>query len=117
MLKPGLGKSLGDLMQGDQVAGSKPVLNEAPAAPTDFGRGMKTLIRAETPPERATETRPILPPWFFFAADLVLLAFTVAVTLDAPRPLDFGHVLFSGVSVTLGALLATCGVLQVTARK
>lgn len=112
MLKPGLGKGLGDLMQGDQVAGTKPVSNEAPAAPNGFGRGLKTLMDAEAPTVPKPEARPLLPVWFFFAADLLLLAYTIAITFEAPRPFDMGTVLFCAISISLGAFLATVGVFR-----
>ena len=104
MLKPGLGKGLGRLMNGDQVAGTAP-----PGA--DMGRGLSNLIAAQESRE-AAPPKALLPTWFFFAADLLLLAFAVAVAFDAPKPLDPATLLFCGASVILGALLGVAGVLR-----
>ena len=120
MLKPGLGKGLGELMHGDQVAGKGAIPETPPRPNSAFGRGMETLIRpdatpavtASDPDHAPVPQRTLLPAWFYFAADLLLLAYTVAITLDAARPFDFGTVLFCAVSVTVGALLATVGVYQ-----
>ena len=111
MLKPGLGKGLGDLMHGDQVAGTKPPLNNTPAALPEFGRGMSSLIRAD-PLAIPSAKRHILPPWFYFAADLLLLGYAVAITFDAPRPFNTGTMIFCIVSVGLGGVLAILGTLQ-----
>jgi hypothetical protein len=112
MLKPGLGKGLGDLMQGDRVAGTKPAPSETPAAQPGLGRGLNTLIQAETPPPRR---RSILPGWFYFTADLLLLAYAVAITFDAPRPFDFGTLIFCAASIALGGTLGIVGILQTVA--
>jgi hypothetical protein len=109
-LKPGLGKGLGDLMNGDQVAGKK---QDIPGRP-EFGRGMQTLVRPDqaegsaTPPSKAK----LIPAWFYFAADLLLLVFVVAITFDATRPYDAAFISFCGVAITIGALLAIVGVFQ-----
>lgn len=114
MLKPGLGKGLGDLMQGDQVAGKNSGPDATPRPDQNFGRGLETLIRpdATEPAGEGPRNRPLLPPWFFFAADLLLLAHTVAIAFDAPRPFNVGTVLFCAVSIALGGTLAIIGVLQ-----
>jgi hypothetical protein len=116
MSKPGLGKSLGDLMQGDQVAGKK---QDAPAKP-EFGRGMQRLVQPEgddAPPAAVASPKPkLIPVWFYFAADLLLLAFTVAVTFDTPKPFDFGIVMFCAICIATGALLAIVGINQAAAR-
>ena len=114
MLKPGLGKGLGDLMKGDQVAGKARSPESVPEPTPNFGRGLKTLIK---PDQRALEPeispkRSLLPVWFYFAADLLLLAYTVAIAFDASRPFDVGTIVFCVVSVAFGALLAIAGVLQ-----
>ena len=111
MWKPGLGKGLGDLMHGDQVAGKE---QEASAKP-EFGRGMQTLVRPhDASAPSAPAKRKLIPAWFYFAADLLLLAFTVAITFDAPQPFDAGIIVFCGVSVAIGALLAIAGVFQMS---
>lgn len=104
-------------MRGDQVAGKdRPASENGDSGAPLLGRGMKSLVQPE--PEEASESKspPVLPTWFYFAADILLLAFTVAITLDAARPFDFGTVLFCGVSISLGALLAIVGVFQSSSR-
>ena len=110
MLKPGLGKGLGDLMHGDPVAGKK---QDAPAKP-EFGRGMQTLVRPHEAENAASAPakRKLIPAWFYFAADLLLLAFTIAITFDAPQPFDAGIVLFCAISIAVGAILAIVGVFE-----
>ena len=115
MAKPALGKGLNQLMGGQKVA-------RKPAAPgsaaekvtaVDFGRGLNTLVTPSTPEVPAsTKPRFLLPAWFFFAADLLLLAYTVAICADAGGPLQFGEILFALASTTLGALLGIAGVLR-----
>jgi hypothetical protein len=118
MAKPGLGKGLGDLMNGDQVAGKSRVI-KASAAPEipepHLGRGLTTLVggrpqngEAELPDAKSRR----LPRWFYFAADILLLAFVVGITFDANRPYDLGTIAFCAVSVGLGCLLAVIGVIR-----
>ena len=103
--KPGLGKGLGKLLNGDHVAGQEP--KSAP-----MGRGLTKLVVNPPPPVPAEEIKPLLPAWFFFAADLLLLAFTVAITFDAPKPMDFGTIAFCAAAITVGATLGIAGVLR-----
>jgi hypothetical protein len=114
MAKPALGKGLNQLMSG-QTAARKPSAPDAAdkVTPVDFGRGMSTLVTppaVETP--ESVPARVLLPPWFFFAADALLLAYTVAICLDAGGPLQTGEILFAFTSTTLGALLAILGVMR-----
>lgn len=116
MLKPGLGKGLGDLMHGDQITGKKsPPTGRTDPAP-ELGRGLQTLVQREVsePLESHPPKPPLIPVWFYFAADLLLLAYAVAITFDAPRPFDLGTILFCAISITLGALLAILGLFQTT---
>ena len=118
MAKPALGKGLGQLMVGQPAGSGKPVPAEAApggkVTPVDFGRGMSTLIGAGAAEKAASRPGFVLPPWFFFAADILLLGYTVVVCLDAGHPMQTGEVLFACVSITLGALLAIMGVLRAT---
>ena len=118
MLKPGLGKGLGELMGGDQVGGKDRTAVPGAEPGANLGRGLKTLIQADAsvPASESTAPRSLLPPWFYFAADLLLLAFTVAIALDASRPFEPGTVLFCLVSISVGALLAMVGVMQAAKR-
>lgn len=117
MGKPALGKGLGELMGGQRAPVRKPAPAESAATekvtPVDFGRGLNTLVSAK-PQEKPEPAAPrvLLPPWFFFAADTLLLAYTVAICLDAGGPMQTGEILFAASSVTLGALLGIMGVLR-----
>jgi hypothetical protein len=123
MPKHPLGKSLGDLMNGDQVAGKSRVISASASSATTtttdvtLGRGLSTLVSAQgakgKPEQPSSKKRQLLPPWFFFAADLLLLAYVVGIIFDAPRPFDLGTILFCAVSVTLGCLLAIVGMVRV----
>src|SRR5688500_3418248 len=116
MLKPGLGKGLGELMRGDQVAGKdRPSSDNGDKGLPMLGRGMKSLVQPE--PEEAIEPKPppVLPTWFYFSADVLLLAYTVGITFDAASPFDFGTVIFCAVSISAGAVLAIVGALQSSA--
>jgi hypothetical protein len=106
MLKPGLGKGLGRLMNGDRVAGHAP-----PSA--EIGRGLHALIAPKKPavPETAA-TKVLLPTWYFFAADILLLGFSVAICFDAPKPMDVGTVVFCAASITIAAILGITGVMR-----
>ena len=117
MLKPGLGKGLDELMRGEDVAGKNGASEvEAPPPKPTFGRGLQTLIsvaaRGPEPVETPVKPPPLMPTWFYFAADVLLLAYTVAIAFDAVRPFDAGTIIFCGTSITLGAVLASMGVLQ-----
>jgi hypothetical protein len=113
MSKPGLGKGLGSLMNGDRVAGGDSK-NQA-IAKSDLGRGLGTLVAPPSAPEdcpTTAEKKHLLPAWFFYAADLLLLSFTVGICIDAPRPMDIGSLVLCAVAVALGACLSTFAVLR-----
>ena|SRR5687767_12648138 len=121
MSKPGLGKGLGDLMNGDQVAGTSRVVSAASTTTTTssevaLGRGLTTLVsapRGNDEFERSQKKkRQPLPAWFFFSVDILLLAYVVVITLDAPRPFDLGTILFCAVSIALGCLSAIIGAIR-----
>jgi len=126
MSRNGLGKGLGDLMNGDPVAGKTRVVSAtastattatttSTAVDTTFGRGLTTLVsphRGAEASQVARKPRELLAPWFFFTADLLLLAYVVAITFQAPRPFDLGTILFCAVSVALGCILALIGLIR-----
>lgn len=125
MEKRALGKGLNQLMGGQAVAGrpsapapaavpASPVTSDSKVTPVDFGRGLTTLVAARPAEKEAPEkARLLLPAWFFFTADLLLLAYTVAICLDAGGPLEAGEIAFAAVSTTLGVALGILGVLRV----
>jgi hypothetical protein len=115
MGKPVLGKGLNQLMSGQKVA-RKPATPDTAAEKVtrvDFGRGLNTLVTpAAAESAESTNPRFLLPAWFFFAADVLLLAYTVVICANAGGPLQFGELLFAFVSTTLAALLGAAGVIR-----
>lgn len=104
----GLGKRLGNLLKGDKIAGTERDVKSAPR----FGRGMETLLnrREEDSATDEKASRILLPAWFFFSADLLLLGYTVAVLLDSPRPYSGADLIFCAGAVTVGCVMGLIGV-------
>src|SRR4051812_43626294 len=118
MAKPALGRGLNQLMGGQTVARKKPPGPDSASekvTAVDFGRGLNTLVRP-SPAEIPDSPKPrfLLPAWFFFVADVLLLAYTVAICADAGGPLQTGEILFALASTTLGALLGIAGIHRVS---
>lgn len=98
----------------------------APTTQTDtaVSRGMGTLLRGANtesltatavssvrlevpttfpePPRRKAE----LPFWFYFAADLLLVALAIGIAVTGPFPLAMGKIVFCIFAVIVGAALA-----------
>lgn len=113
MAKPALGRGLGHLLNGEGVAGNPTAAPKPPAAPEnpEPGRGFKTLVTQPAPmPAAKAKPGTLVPSWFFFTADLMLLAFTVVVLLDSPFPLHFGEMVFCMASTAVAALFGILGV-------
>jgi len=103
----GLGKGLGNLLNGDKVIGlPRPSGARAPK----LGRGMETLVSVKEEDKRRSKLP--LPAWFFFTTDLLLLAFTVAVLFDVPRPIAPRDILLAGGLVGFACLLGLIGLAQ-----
>jgi hypothetical protein len=116
MHKPGLGKSLGGLMNGDEVAGKKPSAGTRPKSGSrvvGFGRGLNTLVSAGNEAYETPKKKPILPAWYFLVADILLLAYTTGIAFHAPRPFDVGTILFCVTAIGLGCLMGIFGALRV----
>jgi len=105
----GLGKGLGHLLNGDKVVG---VPRHSGARAPKLGRGMETLVSVKEPEEARDGKKVLLPAWFFFTADLLLFAFTVAILFDAPRPMAGRDILLSAGLVGAGCLLGLLGLAQ-----
>jgi hypothetical protein len=104
-------------MSGQGVAGAQPApepvslpAHSAQTIKVEFGRGLGTLVSAPATEDAAP--RKLLPPWFFFAADLLLLAFTAGICFDAVQPFDLVTLLFCVVSVSAGAILSIWGIFR-----
>jgi hypothetical protein len=113
MGKPALGKGLDQLMTGQKAAGKPAAPESAKVTPVDFGRGLNTLVApSASEASEAPRTRVLIPAWFFFAADVLLLAYCVAICADSGGPLQTGEIIFGVVSTTVAALLGVLGVLR-----
>jgi hypothetical protein len=120
-MKSGLGKGLGKLMEGDKIAAGQPSPDQKETAKPLSGRGVTRLVQGSAPEqaqpgpvEKIDQPRPasLLPPWFFYGADLLLLLLSIAVAIASPKPLELRIVLFCGVSIALGGILSIIGLVK-----
>lgn len=129
-----LGKGLGNLLAGDRVAGTPngtPAESPPPSAKAPrYGRGMETLMgssetklpqsnaenssKDQAPKASTTQParRPLLPSWFYFAADFLLLAFCSAILFNSPRPYAIGDLLFCAATVAIACFFGLAGLAQ-----
>ncbi len=133
-MKPALGRDLGTLL-GNQSASAAP---EADGA-SQPGPGVRSLLRGHRPepvPSEAsapiqpvlpllTGTEPpvepapsapsaspsVIPPWYFFAADVLVSGLAVVLLFKGPGAISWGQRLFYMALVALGGCLAVGGVL------
>ena len=103
-------------MNGDKVAG------ETPPKPTENGDtvspGVGSLLQAkkrenvfaDPAAEPKEESAPTFPNWYLFAADLLLIVFTVSLIWKS----NFGgkEMILGFVALTLGAALSVAAVLK-----
>lgn len=120
MAKTVLGKGLGELMNGGKPAGQTPArpLAEPTEGELFGGRGVQTLLTSskERPsgggfpaPEPAHEEPFSIPAWFFFGADLLLLALALVLVIG-PKPLPTWNVGLALAATVLGCCSAIVGV-------
>ena len=119
MSKFGLGRGLGDLMNGDKVAGqtgTPPAENGDKVTP-----GVGSLLQARKTEqenvfadpktgEHVPIPQPAFPAWYLFAADLLLIVFTVVLLWRS----NFGgkEMILGFVALSVGAALSILAVLQ-----
>jgi len=112
MAKQGLGRDLGALM------GSEPKEAAAPV-----GAGVRSLMRGHNtapsvaPPVSSTPSiptalKPLIPRWYLFAGDLLLVALAVVTIFKSPHPLSWPRELFCAGLVILAAVLAVLALLM-----
>ena len=87
-----------------------------PAAPGDglpkLSKGFQTLTRPEAvQPPALPAKKTLLPPWFFFSADLLLLAFTVAIVFNAPKPLAWEDWVFCIITTGVAGVFGLIGLM------
>lgn len=120
MAKLVLGRNLGELLHDRAKKSGDPFAPET--AP--IGSGVRSLMRGHAPAAAAPASVPIqataspsisktgVPPWYLFAADILLTAIAMAVVLKSHHPLSWQRQLFCAAAVALGACLAVGAVLQ-----
>lgn len=108
MSKPALGKNLGQLLNGDAVGG-KPLSGKVVSG-VQFGRGMDTLVGKPQPEPIASPKKDLLPAWFYFGADLLILAFVAALVFGSPKPIGGVELLFCLGSTLMASLFGLAGV-------
>ena len=93
-------------MKGDAVGGR--AADDKAEAPK-LSKGFETLVQKEAAP--VPQKKILLPGWFFYTADLLLLAFTVAIIFNAPKPLGWSDWLFCIITTGVAGLFGIIGVL------
>lgn len=135
MSKSVLGRGLGSLM-GEVKTGKTESPNGEPTAKQQplAGPGVDSLLRGTPPPQKDSstqtrnifsETQPapeekiqkrystaIIPRWYFFAADMLLVAGAWLVACKSPGTLSEKEILFCAASIIFGSILGVIGVLM-----
>ena len=106
MAKPGLGKGLGKLLNGDPVVGG--VRPSTPAGIPNSGNGLRRLISQPAP---VAEQKPLLPRWYLLLADGILLLAAEGIVLKSDQ-FGWAQGLLCGVLVLTGGILAIGGILE-----
>jgi hypothetical protein len=115
MSKPVLGRGLGNLLNGHGTETNPEPISSLRVGDPAVGRGLRTLIKGNqqsgTLGEFALQTAGAsamsganIPAWYFFALDLLLLAF-VTLTILTNSPLEPLQGFVCAVSIGLGAVL------------
>jgi hypothetical protein len=90
---PGVGSLLrGSRQEANVFAPAKTDVKEAEAVPSP------------TP-------KPLIPSWYFFAADLLLIAFTLLFVYKSPGPLDAKSTIFCIIAIMLAGVFGALGVI------
>jgi hypothetical protein len=108
MAKQGLGRDLGTLMGRDPKEAAAPV-----------SAGVRSLMRghnAPAPVAPAATVAPaapktLIPRWYLFAGDLLLVALALVTLYKSPHPLSWPRELFCVALVALAAVLAVLALL------
>ena len=101
MAKESLGRDLGALM------GGKPKEETAPVS-----AGIRSLMRGHTTPALAAAPKPVIPRWYLFAGDVLLVALALLTIYKSPHPLSWPRELYCAALVALAGLLAVIALLM-----
>ena len=104
MSKSVLGKGLGNLMEGDRVAGSP----TDSVRPKPFSPQLQNLIQSASTEPRQTRSQPRIPVWYYFGLDLVLCIGAFGVVCKHPTPVGLA---LAALAVTIGLGCALFGML------
>ncbi len=104
MSKSALGKGLGNLMEGDRVAGSP--MPSTTAKP--FSPQIRNLIQPQGSESRKSQSLPRIPVWYWFGLDLILCIGAFGVVRVHPTFLGFS---LAAVAVITGLVFALFGTL------
>jgi len=118
-----LGKLMSDSEKAASPLGS--ISAESDAVQPAAGPGVGSLLRgtrsdeknvfAEPPSVEAqifevAAKKPLIPPWYFFAADLLLIAFALVVFYKSRSPLSGTAAFLCITSIVLAGILGAIGV-------
>jgi hypothetical protein len=91
------------------------------AKPEKVGAGVRSLLRGQrtTPFTKTSEppeepSKPAIPRWYLFAADILLVALALVLIYKGPGSLNWKGRLFCTVAVALGGCL---GLIAVSMKK
>jgi hypothetical protein len=100
--------------------------SEPKEAAAPVGAGVRSLMRGHNPPAPVTAPvsstpstpsisaapKPLIPRWYLFAGDVLLVALAVATIIKSPHPLSWPRELFCAGLVILAAVLAVLALLM-----
>ena len=103
MAKPALGRDLGKLMgRAPNDTGADSV-----GRPPLPGAGVRSLLQGQ-----AAAPKPVIPRWYLFAGDALLIALALITAFVGPHPLSLAREVFCVATALLAALLAVFAVLM-----
>ena len=100
MPKQSLGRDLDKLMGRQPKEGAAPV-----------GAGVRSLMRGHAAPPAPVSPKPVIPRWYLFAGDVLLVALALVTIYKSPHPLRWPRELFCAALVILASVLAVSALL------
>jgi hypothetical protein len=87
--------------------GDKPKVEAAPVS-----AGVRSLMRGHNAPVPGAAPKPVIPRWYLFAGDVLLVALALLTVYESPHPLSWPRALFCAALVMLAAVLAIIALLM-----
>jgi hypothetical protein len=102
MAKQSLGRDLGALMGKNPKEGNAPLSD-----------GVRSLMRGNNPPAPPppAASKPLIPRWYLFAADIVLVSVALVTLCLSHRPLSLSRAIFCTALVVVAGGLAVVALL------